>query len=190
MSDLRDRILALADTVENKFGIETHIEGARNAIEAIACIESALLDYDLEQGWHDEEWETLDDPLPPSKPTLVQEGDTTVWQLPPVSDEVKAARRQWASDYRLNETCVPPGPDYEDAYVKGGPEWLYGSDREFVLSLPDAAKRGMIADYMARDLHKEANALAADLLRNDASDMESAPPLGDTYKGKGSKNWL
>lgn len=86
--------------------------------------------------------------------------------LPPVSAERKAARRKFASDYmKLHETYKDLGEQAIEAYVKGGPMWLYLADRAYVIQMPYEWKRLLIED-VNEDSPGDALDMSRDILKD------------------------
>lgn len=100
------------------------------------------------------------------------DGDAMV-DLPPVSPEKEATRRQFAAQQlKLVEYYgEEEGAAYVDSYVKAGPLLLYYSDRDFILSLGDDIKRALVADVEEQS-PKEAQEMARDILK----DMDAQGP--------------
>lgn len=82
--------------------------------------------------------------------------------LPPVSAERAKYRREQAKQMGLEDNF--PGIEATEAYVKGGPLWLYHGNREFVMSLPEELRKLMVQD-VERDSPQEAHEMAHDLLK-------------------------
>lgn len=124
--------------------------------------------------------------------------DTYIVDLPPASPERQAARRQLAESIELPGFFPPLMRDSQreqilDAYVKGGPLWLY-QNREITLALPEHVKHAMIADIM-EDSPRMAFEVGRDLLKdmgpNDdtsvaEANIQSVAETGGTpYVGRG-----
>lgn len=99
--------------------------------------------------------------------TISQEGeDSATVELPPVSEEQKHQRREWAKGVGLDD-ALPLVPGAAEAYVKGGPLWLWYGNRAFVVGLPDSFKKQMVEDVSKQSV-QEAKELGADILKDAA----------------------
>jgi hypothetical protein len=70
-------------------------------------------------------------------------------ELPAATPEVAHARRQWAETHDAHtffKAFEKDKPGFVDAYVKGGPLWIYHSDRDAVMQMPFEWRRDLIAD--------------------------------------------
>lgn len=101
--------------------------------------------------------ETGGTPEQPDPGTRV-EADGKVVDLPPVDQERAVKRHNLARTLNLEADGIDP-----NAYVKGGPLWLYYGNREYVMGLPEAVHRQMIEDVQ-QDSVQEAQEMARDLL--------------------------
>ena len=92
--------------------------------------------------------------------------DGTIKDLPVPDAGRMLVRRQWAQKYRLWEFFSPQRDEAEvtEAYAKGGPLWLYHSNRELCLELPIAARQMMVSD-IDQDSVQEAREIGRDLLK-------------------------
>lgn len=82
--------------------------------------------------------------------------------LPPVDEKRVTYRRQQAEQMGLEDNF--PGIDATEAYVKGGPLWLYHGNRDFVMGLPEEMRKLMVQDVEI-DSPQEAHEMAHDLLK-------------------------
>lgn len=103
----------------------------------------------------------------PDVPEEYTEGETVVTfdddgnaevELPEVSAEKKKLRQEFAAGIFQSEELI-------DAYVEGGPMWLYIYDRDFVMGLPEESRRIMVADWEAIN-PKEALQMGRDILKD------------------------
>jgi hypothetical protein len=70
-------------------------------------------------------------------------------ELPAATPEVAHARRQWAETHDAHtffKAFEKDKPGFVDAYVKGGPLWIYHSDRDAVMQMPFEWRRDLVAD--------------------------------------------
>ncbi len=86
-------------------------------------------------------------------------GDTV--ELPPVSDEQREQRRLLAQAINLGDDF---GQEGVEAYVKGGPLWLYYGNREYVLGLSRNVWTAMVEDVMQTS-PQEATEMGRDLFK-------------------------
>lgn len=89
--------------------------------------------------------------------------DGIVTTVPEVDEERKSARRELAKRMRLADE-IPSDEDLVEAYVKGGPLWLYYGNRDFVMTLPDDMRKEMCEDVLV-DSKTEGRQMAADVLK-------------------------
>lgn len=110
--------------------------------------------------------------------TVHEEDEKQYIELPTVSDEQKEQRRKLGVYLKLDSSDWPVGKGVPrspvlDAYIAGGPIWLYDYDREFVLALPYAIRRQMIEDVSATDVGT-AKLMSADILKASFADSANA----------------
>lgn len=82
-------------------------------------------------------------------------------ELPPVSDEQREQRRLLAQAIGLADDF---GQEGIEAYVKGGPLWLYYGNREYVLGLSKNVWTAMVEDVMQTS-PQEATEMGRDLFK-------------------------
>lgn len=115
------------------------------------------------------EWGSWDLEIGTAEPAFtVEEGkDSSVIVIAPVSEKKQKSRAVFANSViKLDEAF--PGIKAEEAYVKGGPVWLYDYDRDFVVGLPFGIKQMIVGDLneddpqaaleMGRDILKDGSA--------------------------------
>jgi hypothetical protein len=92
------------------------------------------------------------------------EGDDVIVQ--PVSPEREAARDDFAVGARLYEFYGPSlsPEDFVTAYRKGGPRWLYYTNRECVMQMPVSLRQRLVDDILL-DSPSEAAEIGADILK-------------------------
>lgn len=108
--------------------------------------------------WKHEWVDIIEGPIP------TEDGDTVIHEIAPVSADKEALRRQWAEALRVHELLSDVANPIK-AYAKGGPQWLYGYDRDAVMSLPLSARRAMVEDLREED-PKAAYEMARDVLKD------------------------
>lgn len=117
-----------------------------------------------DKGWG--EW-TSPSPSPESAERAKIEVDAdgnTVVDLPKVSADKQARRREFAADV-LELDVHFPDLGLVEAYAKGGPLLLYYSQREFVTGLPIEVQYAMVEDVL-EESPGEAEEMGRDLFRN------------------------
>lgn len=85
----------------------------------------------------------------------------------PVDRERATARSTFAKEIELGPDLTPV-LDHQtavEAFVKGGPAWLYVYDRDFVISMPTNWKQALVAD-VEQDSPREAAEMARDILKD------------------------
>jgi hypothetical protein len=108
----------------------------------------------------------------------VGEAGDVVVSLPEAPEETKKQRKQFAEEMlHLDEHFG--SQDFNDAYVIGGPLWLYYGNRDFVVGLPPEYKKAMVADVQSFS-PGEALEMGRDILKD-----ESANPatMEDLFSG-------
>lgn len=93
----------------------------------------------------------------------VIDGDVIV---KPVSEERQDERRYFAHDSRLAEFYGPSlsAQEFEDAYIKGGPRWLYYTNRDAVMQMPVSLRQQLVDDILL-DSPSEADEIGRDILK-------------------------
>lgn len=93
-----------------------------------------------------------------------QTNDGTEVVLPAASAEKQASRAAFEAA-RLNlKAYLGDGEDWNTAYAKGGPMWLYLANRDLVLSYPIDVQRAMVAD-VEEDDPRAAQEMGRDILK-------------------------
>lgn len=105
--------------------------------------------------------------------TQAEDGETTTVDIPRVSVERQVARVQWAAAVELEQYLIPVEDDWTPAeaagaFAKGGPMWLYLSNRVAVLQLPLTARQWLVNE-LALDSQVEAHEMGRDILKQDES---------------------
>jgi hypothetical protein len=106
----------------------------------------------------------------------VDDAGNVVVDLPPVSEEKAAARKAFAE--KALDFATALGTDEAttaslvDAYVKGGPLWLYYGNRDFVVALPDHIKAAMIQD-VSEQSGREAQQMGRDILKDPSTGLDA-----------------
>jgi hypothetical protein len=93
----------------------------------------------------------------------------------PASKERRDWRYQWAKDHELH-TFVPPLDELAaaDAFMKGGPLWLYEGNRAAIMMMPYEWRVQLVED-VALDSTEQAKEMGADILKSpDSVDQQSA----------------
>ncbi len=95
--------------------------------------------------------------------------------VPPASEERMEGRRRFAHAVQLWEFLAPMDEETTlDAFAKGGPLWLYHSNRDAAMQLPYEARQWLCAD-IAKDSPEEAAEISRDILKaSESVDMGSA----------------
>lgn len=92
--------------------------------------------------------------------------DEITVELPPVDEERAEQRRKFATEVaKLSQHYKDLDQQAVEAYVKGGPMWLYLTDRDFVMQMPVQWKRFMVQD-VNKDSPKDAYDLGRDILKD------------------------
>lgn len=92
--------------------------------------------------------------------------DSAIVDLPPVDDERKATRREFAKQIGIpGQYPTFPEEDILHAYELGGPMWLYLNDRDFVMKLPDVYRQQMVLDVM-QDSERDGTNMGRDILKS------------------------
>lgn len=93
----------------------------------------------------------------------VIQGDDVI--VKPVSLARQEARLNFIQASRLAE-FVPmlTEEQVQDAYVKGGPRWLYYTNREAVMAMPVNMRQALVADVLL-DSAEEADEIGRDILK-------------------------
>lgn len=98
-------------------------------------------------------------------PTVEESADSATLVIPAPSKAKKDRRLALAHEWKLHEFL--PLTDFEaaDAYAKGGPQWLYGYDRDAVMQMPYAYRQAMVEDVL-EDSPRAAHEMARDILKD------------------------
>jgi hypothetical protein len=93
----------------------------------------------------------------------------------PVSSVRQDERYDFATDQKLFSFYGPglSEPDFLDAYVKGGPRWLYYTNRDAIMQMPMNLRAALVEDVLL-DSHTEADEIGRDILKHDESMTEGA----------------
>lgn len=144
--------------------IKEQVEAAASPKDAMLVIASALDTLIENSSATQSDWDSGWDETPAATITVDEDGNATV-DLREVGPELREARREFARDVLRLHEAYKDGEQFIDAYGKGGPYWLYLSDRDFVLGLPEDTKRRMLDDLNRQD-PKTATEVARDILKN------------------------
>lgn len=114
------------------------------------------------------------------KRTKITTGDgEAIVDLPPPTEEQAKQRAGFATRFlKLQEEF---GPEYVEAYVKGGPLWLYYGNRDFVNGLSASTKRAMVNDvqeHSPAEAHEMARDILKDLSSGDGAEVTIERMLG------------
>lgn len=97
------------------------------------------------------------------RPVIEVKDNEIIINLPPASDERQAARRKLAETMKLDEALTLDGAT--EAFVKGGPLWLYYAARDYVMGLTADTRRAFVNDVL-QDSPPEAHEMARDILKD------------------------
>lgn len=93
--------------------------------------------------------------------------------FPAASMQLKAARAVWLDDKPVHSLLAQGNAltelELRDAYVRGGPMWLYLYDREAIMAMPPPWRMDMVQDVEI-DSPAQAQELARDILKDLSSD--------------------
>ena len=142
----------------------------REAILVVAAGLDALAELLATQASSWDSWGTDDDwlPQPPDAVVINQSADATDIMFLPVSEEMQAQRRAFASGtLRLNEMLadVDPYENWVEAYVKGGALWLYHGNTPLCKSYDEFARRAMVQEIIDMGYPALAHEVGIDLLK-------------------------
>lgn len=107
--------------------------------------------------------------------SLVDDSTVTV-DIPPASPERQEDRRRFARNGHLHSFLSQPvlnEAEFEDAYAKGGPMWLYLGDRDAIMAMPPEYRVLMVAD-IEEDSPAQAQEVARDLLMDRGAEGTTA----------------
>jgi hypothetical protein len=107
--------------------------------------------------------------------SLVDDSTVTV-DIPPASPERQEDRRRFARNGHLHSFLSQPAlneAEFEDAYAKGGPMWLYLGDRDAIMAMPPEYRVLMVAD-IEEDSPAQAQEVARDLLMDRGAEGTTA----------------
>jgi hypothetical protein len=110
----------------------------------------------------------------PGGVTVTQTEDSTDINFAPVGTEWVKRRAKLAVEAQLDEQLAE---GMADAYVKGGPLWLYlgGSEgRDYILGLPEHMRREMVADLVENASQQDAEEFARDVLKAPTDQQQGA----------------
>lgn len=103
-------------------------------------------------------------PNPKAKKVTTDDDGNVLIDLPPVSEEKQVRRAEFAREHlKLQERFKDE--KWIDVYAKGGPLWLYHSQRALVMGLPDEWKVAMVQD-VAEESSKDARYMRRDILKD------------------------
>lgn len=106
-------------------------------------------------------------PPPGRRETVIEtDDDVNITVLVPTKEQY-ISREQFALSIKLGPDLAPPLEPLAAAaaYCRGGPTWLYGYDRAFVVSMPVNWKQALIAD-VEQDSTAMAQEMARDILKS------------------------
>jgi hypothetical protein len=106
--------------------------------------------------------------------TVTQTDDSTDINFAPVGTEWVKRRAKLAVEAQLDEQLAE---GMADAYVKGGPLWLYlgGSEgRDYILGLPEHMRREMVQDVVENASQQDAEEFARDVLKAPTDQQQGA----------------
>lgn len=81
-----------------------------------------------------------------------------------VSADREVARAEFVAATQLYSFSALPPADFVEAYIKGGPRWLYYTDRDAVMTMPIGVRQALVADVLV-DSPSEAAEIGADILK-------------------------
>lgn len=144
---------------------------ARALDELLACqFVEATPKADAWGGWvaHDPTTaitqQMTNEPVPPQRVRINQGEDTSEVVLPTVGAERYKARCAFAESQLQLSAHLGDGEDWVWAYGKGGPMWLYLSNRDLVMSYPEEIRRRMVED-VEQDSPEDAHEMSRDILK-------------------------
>lgn len=113
--------------------------------------------------------------------------DGELVDFPPVSATRKGRRGNWAASRGLERFLAQGNEliaeEMVDAYIAGGPMWLYLYDRDAVMQLPAEWRKDMVGDVEC-DSPAQAQELARDILKDSSPDGAQEPTLDALAKGQ------
>jgi hypothetical protein len=122
----------------------------------------------------------------PSQGARVQSidaGNEIVVDIPPPDAKRAAQRRKFVEAAGLYDFVTQPvltKEEFNAAYVKGGPMWLYLGDRDAVMAMPEQMRYLLVAD-IEQDSPVQAQEVARDILKDAAAGSADAT-LGRLYE--------
>lgn len=162
---------------------EAQVRAAKGPPDALLAIAKALdrIEAKLDAGAVDDGWGEWDRDKADSHEfakafTVSGSEDAPVVDIKRVDEEREAQRREFAVSTLLIEE-VWPGIGATEAYVLGGPTWLYEFDRGHVMQLPAGIKR-MLVDDLLQDDPQAALDMGKDILR---AESDGPPSTGGEW---------
>lgn len=151
--------------------IEEQVRAARNPQEAmlilargIDAVLEALVNQPvmIDDGWG--AWSEA--PSTGAHTEITGDAEHTEVVVPATSAEKMEQRRHFEEHTLKLAEYFPDedGTDWNEAYAKGGPRWLYYGNRELVMSYPDQVRAAMVEDVL-EDSPQEAEEIGRDLLK-------------------------
>lgn len=83
---------------------------------------------------------------------------------PPSVERLLARKLLEEQSIHIGDYLNDHSEDWNLAYIKGGPVWLYTNNRELVISLPEATRKAMIEDVL-EDNPEMAHEMSRDILK-------------------------
>jgi len=112
-----------------------------------------------------DEWLALAQELAGKRTAVIESSDgVTDVVIPATSLEKQERRRKFEMQALHLSEFLGEDQDWQGAYARGGPRWLYYGNRDLVMSFPDATKQAMIVDII-EDSPEEAAEIGRDLLK-------------------------
>ncbi|MGZ6854887.1 MAG: hypothetical protein ACXVGC_12635 [Mycobacteriaceae bacterium] len=100
--------------------------------------------------------------------TEQQIGDQVVVTLPTPSPERQAARAEFAHTNELWNFSVLSAEEFTDAFIAGGPLWLYHTARDEVMAMPYEWRQWLVADINL-DSPRTAQEVGRDILKDEGT---------------------
>jgi hypothetical protein len=116
-------------------------------------------------------WEQMSGEPPKDNRAHIVNGDVVV---KPVSPERQLERADFFVRARLDGYVPMLDADTaREAYVKGGPRWLYYTNRDCIMQMPFELRQALVADVLI-DSPSEADEIGRDILKYDESMPQAA----------------
>jgi hypothetical protein len=109
------------------------------------------------------------EPVPEGeRPSIASDGSNGTVELTAASPERQAARAEWAVSRQLWDFIPLNEKQACDAYMKGGPMWLYLGNRDAIMAMPFAYREELVTE-LAKDSVVDAQEVGRDILKSTES---------------------